>query len=113
MRTTRLFTACLGLLIPFLAVAQDAASGPTRAEVKKEGQAATKSGQTNIGDVGTKSPAAGSTSTKSRAEVKAETQDAAKSGQIKSGDLDKASTTNQTHHSKHHKAKAASAPPAQ
>jgi hypothetical protein len=93
MNTNRYLAACLALFVSFGASAQDAASSPSRAEVKAEGQAALKAGESPVGDIENK-PDTSTKSTKSRAQVKSETASAAKAGQIPTG------STGQTSHNR-------------
>jgi hypothetical protein len=86
MNTNRYLAAWLALFVSFGASAQDAASSPSRAEVKAEGQAALKAGDTPVGDIENK-PDTSTKSTKSRSQVKSETASAAKAGQIPKGAL--------------------------
>ena len=84
MNTNRYLAAWLALFVSFGASAQDAASSPSRAEVKAEGQAALKAGDTPVGDIENK-PDTSTKSTKSRAQVKADTASAQKAGEIPHG----------------------------
>ena len=85
MNTTRYFVAWLALFAAVSASAQDAASSPSRAEVKAEGQAALKAGESPVGDIENK-PDTSTKSTKSRTQVKSEAASAAKAGQIPQGE---------------------------
>jgi hypothetical protein len=95
MNTNRYLAACLALFVSFGASAQDAASSPSRAEVKAQGQAAMKAGESPVGDVQNK-PDTSAPSTKSRAQVKSETSSAAKAGQIPHGSTGQTSHTPQS-----------------
>jgi hypothetical protein len=95
MNTNRYLAASLALLVSFGASAQDAASSPSRAEVKAQGQAALKAGESPVGDVENK-PDTSAKSTKSRAQVKSETASAAKAGQIQNGAIGQTSHSRST-----------------
>ena len=90
------------LALPFGAWSQDTASSPSRAEVKQEGQAALKAGQTPVGDKVTNKPDTSTHSTKTRSQVKSET--AASAGQLPHGDAS-ATTPQSTHPAPHHSSK--------
>ena len=72
MKPTRTLAACLALALPLATWAQDPASSPSRAEVKKEGQAALKAGETPVGDKITNKPDTSTKSSTTRAQVKSE-----------------------------------------
>jgi len=72
MKPTRTLAACLALALPLAAWTQETASSPSRAEVKQEGQAALKAGQTPVGDKVTNKPDTGTKSSTTRAQVKSE-----------------------------------------
>ena len=88
MTPTRTLAACLALALPLATWAQDTASSPTRAEVKKEGQSALKSGQTPVGDKVTNKPDTSGHSTTTRTQVKGEAAQAASAGAIPHGETD-------------------------
>jgi len=71
MNPTRTLAACLALALPLAAWSQTASS-PTRAEVKQEGQAALKAGETPVGDKVTNKPDMSTKSSTTRAQVKSE-----------------------------------------
>jgi hypothetical protein len=85
MNTTGYLVASLALFVAVSASAQDAASSPSRADVKAQGQAAMKAGESPVGDVENKPDTSGK-STKTRAQVKGEAASAAKAGQIPQGE---------------------------
>ena len=72
MKPTRTLAACLALALPLAAWTQQTASSPSRAEVKQEGQAALKAGETPVGDKVTNKPDTSTKSSTTRAAVKSE-----------------------------------------
>jgi hypothetical protein len=98
MKSSLTLAACVALALPLAAWSQ-AASSPSRAEVKQEGQAALKAGDTPVGDKVTNKPDTTGASTQSRAQVKSDTAKAASAGAIPHGETDV--TPRQSHPSKY------------
>ena len=94
MKSFRVLTAVTLSAVCAVATAQTtaASSPPTRADVKAEGRAAQKAGETPHGEVGNKpaepraNPASGSSS-QTRASVKADAAKAKSAGEISTGEL--------------------------
>jgi len=104
MKSSLTLAACVALALPFAAWSQTASS-PSRADVKQEGQAAMKAGDTPVGDKVKEKPDTTGASMKSRSQVKGEAASAAASGAIPHGET--GATPRQTNPSKYG---AASAP---
>ena len=85
MKSSLTLAACMALALPLAAWSQTASS-PTRAEVKQEGQAALKAGDSPVGDKVTNKPDTTGSSSKSRSQVKGEAASAAASGAIPRGE---------------------------
>jgi hypothetical protein len=87
MKTTLSLIAAAAVAMLAQGVYAQAASSPARADVKAEGKAAAKSGETKALETQSATAPAKSTSTKARADVKADTKTATKEGKtMKAGD---------------------------
>jgi hypothetical protein len=85
MKTTLSLIAAAAVAMLAQGAYAQAASSPSRADVKAEGKAAAKSGETKALETQSASPSKAK-STKARADVKSETKTAVKAGETKPGD---------------------------